>query len=103
MKMKKSDLLKMVEENINNLQQTTMTIDTVNQGFEKIKSNVEQLKDMGVLGEEEDETNESEAIGDDLRTENIKEDFADSKIFSIIAEAEAPRISKKEILEFFKH
>lgn len=100
--MKKSDLLKMVKENPEKLQQTTMAVDAVNQGFEKIKSNVQQLKDMGVIGEEEVETNNLETTDENLKTKNIKENFVDSKIFSIIAEAETPKISKKEILEFFK-
>lgn len=100
--MKKSDLLKMIKENPEKLQQTTMAVDAVNQGFEKIKSNVQQLKDMGVIGEEEVETNNLETTDENLKTKNIKENFVDSKIFSIIAEAETPKISKKEILEFFK-
>jgi hypothetical protein len=34
--------------------------------------------------------------------EKIQENFVNSKLFSIIAEAEMPKISKKEILEFLK-
>lgn len=36
----------------------------------------------------------------DLMRKKFEENFADSKIFTIIAEAETPKISKKEILEF---
>ncbi len=36
----------------------------------------------------------------DVIRKNLEENFADSKIFTIIAEAETPKISKKEILEF---
>jgi hypothetical protein len=36
----------------------------------------------------------------DLMRKKLEENLVDSKIFSIIAEAETPKISKKEILEF---
>ena len=36
----------------------------------------------------------------DIIRKNLEENFADSKIFTIIAEAETPKISKKEILEY---
>jgi hypothetical protein len=36
----------------------------------------------------------------DLSRKNLEENFADSKIFTIIAEAETPKISKQEILEY---
>jgi hypothetical protein len=38
----------------------------------------------------------------DIIRKNLEENFADSKIFTIIAEAETPKISKKEILEYLK-
>lgn len=37
-----------------------------------------------------------------LKKIKLKENFVNSKIFSIIAEAETPKISKKEILKFIK-
>lgn len=36
----------------------------------------------------------------DAKRKNLEENFADSKIFTIIAEAETPKISKQEILEY---
>jgi hypothetical protein len=103
MKMKKSDLIKLIKESENPLQTTTNAVDVVNQGLEKIKNNVEQLKNMGIIGEDELGTDESEVTDDNTEVKNVEENFVDSKIFTIIAEAETPKISKKEILEFLNH
>jgi hypothetical protein len=92
--MKKSDFIKMVKEtngtiNPEELEKTTQAAD-------ELVSSVEKLKDMGVI----EDTSEND---DTVVPENKnKENFVESKIFTIIAEAETPKISKKEILEYLK-
>jgi hypothetical protein len=66
-----------------------------------IKKGVEQLKTEPELENSTNHPLRQPYIAlQDLMKKNLEENFADSKIFTIIAEAETPKISKKEILEY---
>jgi hypothetical protein len=69
-------------------------IKSIKDGLEKLKTNPE-LKNSP-----DNPLKQPYLTLQNLMKGNMKENFVDSKIFTIIAEAESPKISKKEILEF---
>jgi hypothetical protein len=69
-------------------------LNLINKGLERLKSEPES--ENGV----DHPLRQAYIALQDLMKRKFEENFADSKIFTIIAEAETPKISKKEILKF---
>lgn len=69
-------------------------IGLINKGMERLKNEPESENGL------DHPLRQAYIALQDLKRKNLEENFADSKIFTIIAEAETPKISKKEILEF---
>lgn len=90
--MKKKDFINVIKEvgDISDIIKTLSdqeALDTTKETLTNLDNIQKKMDDIGLTNEE-----------DDVQ-ENVQENFVDSKIFTIIAESETPKISKKEIVD----
>lgn len=94
--MKKRDFIKMVAEtgNASDVFKTLSdkeALNTTKETLDNLDNIQKKMKDMGFTSEDYE------------MDEKISENFVNSKIFTIIAESETPKISKQEILEIINN
>lgn len=89
--MKKQDFIKAVSEN-DNVSDIIKTISD-KENLETAKETLKNLEDI-------DKKLSNMGLNNLGELKNIEEDFVNTKVFSIIAESETPKISKHELLEF---
>ena len=94
--MKKSDFIKLIEDggNASDIIKTLSdkeALNTTKETLNNLDSIQKKMEDLGITSENEN------------TDEKIEENFVNSKIFTIIAESETPKISKHEILKFLNN